>query len=248
MTKTIVITGGSRGIGAATARLAGKRGWSVALSYVANEKAAKETVAAVEAAGGKAIAVKSDHAVEADVTSLFDQAARSFGAIDGVVNNAGIAAPTAALADMDIERIRRVVDVNLTGAILVAREAVRRMAKSRGGRGGVLVNVSSVAAKLGAPNTYVDYAAAKGGVEALTVGLSKEVGPDGIRVVCIRPGVILTEIHAASGEPERPYKLGALAPLGRPGNPEEVGAAIVWMLDDDSSYVTGTILDVSGGR
>ena len=248
MTKTIIITGGSRGIGAATAKLAGKRGWSVVLSYVGNEKAANETVAAVAAAGGKAIAVKCDHVVEADVIGLFDQAARAFGAIDGVVNNAGIAAPTAALADMDIERIRKVVDVNLTGAILVARESIRRMAKSRGGRGGVLVNVSSVAARLGAPGTYVDYAAAKGGVEALTVGLSKEVGPEGIRVACVRPGVILTEIHAASGEPDRPYKLGAMAPLGRPGNPEEVGAAILWLVDDESSYVTGTILDVSGGR
>jgi NAD(P)-dependent dehydrogenase (short-subunit alcohol dehydrogenase family) len=248
MTKTIVITGGSRGIGAATARLAGKRGWSVVLSYVGNEKAAKETVGAVEAAGGKAIACKCDHVIEAEVIGLFDQAARAFGAIDGVVNNAGIAAPTAALADMDIERIRKVVEVNLTGAILVARESVRRMAKSRGGRGGALVNVSSVAAKLGAPGTYVDYAAAKGGVEALTVGLSKEVGADGIRVTCVRPGVILTDIHAASGEPERPYKLGAMAPLGRPGNPEEVAAAILWLLDDESSYVTGAILDVSGGR
>ena len=248
MTKTIIITGGSRGIGAATAKLAGKRGWSVALSYVGNEKAANETVAAVEAAGGKAIAVKCDHVVEAEVIGLFDRAARAFGTIDGVVNNAGIAAPTAALADMDIERIRRVVDVNLTGAILVARESIRRMAKSRGGQGGVLVNVSSAAAKLGAPGTYVDYAAAKGGVESLTVGLSKEVGPDGMRVVCVRPGVILTEIHAANGEPERPYKLGATAPLGRAGNPEEVAAAILWLLDDESSYVTGAILDVSGGR
>ena len=248
MSKTIVITGGSRGIGAATARLAGKRGWSVALSYVSNEQAAKDTVAAVESAGGKAIAVKSDHVVEAEVKDLFDRAAKVFGAIDGVVNNAGIAAPTSTLADMDIGRIRKVVEVNLTGALLVARESVRRMGKSRGGRGGVLVNVSSAAAKLGAPATYVDYAAAKGGVESLTVGLSKEVGPDGIRVVCVRPGVILTDIHAANGEPERPYKLGALAPLGRPGTAEEVAASILWLLDDEASYVTGTILDVSGGR
>jgi NAD(P)-dependent dehydrogenase (short-subunit alcohol dehydrogenase family) len=248
MSKTIVITGGSRGIGAATARLAGKRGWSVALSYVGNENAAKETVAAVEAAGGKAIAAKCDHVVEAEVIALFDQAARAFGPIDGVVNNAGAAAPSAALADMGIDRIRRMVEVNLTGAILVAREAIRRMARSRGGRGGVLVNVSSAAAKLGAPNTYVDYAAAKGGVESLTVGLSKEVGPDGIRVVAVRPGVILTEIHAANGEPDRPFKLGVLAPLGRPGTAEEVAEAILWLLADQSSYVTGTILDVSGGR
>ena len=248
MTKTIVITCGSRGIGAATAKLAGKRGWSVALSYVSNEKAAKETVAAVEAAGGKAIAVKCDHVVEAEVIALFDQAARAFGAIDGVVNNAGIVGPSAALADIDIARIRKIVEVNLTGAILVARESIRRMAKSRGGRGGVLVNISSAAAKLGAPNSYVDYAAAKGGVESLTVGLSKEVGPEGIRVVAVRPGVILTDIHASGGEPERPYKLGALAPLGRPGTAEEVAEAILWLLADESSYVTGAILDVTGGR
>ena len=248
MSKTIVITGGSRGIGAATAKLAGKRGWSVALSYVGNEKAAKETVAAVEAAGGKAIAVKCDHVIEADVIGLFDQATRAFGPIDGVVNNAGIVGTTAALADMEVGRIRQVVEVNLTGALLGAREAVRRMAKSRGGRGGVLVNNSSAAVKAGAPNTYVDYAAAKGGVETLTLGLSKEVGPEGIRVVCVRPGVILTEIHASGGEPDRPFKIGAMTPLGRPGTPEEVAEAMVWLLSDESSYVTGAILDVTGGR
>jgi NAD(P)-dependent dehydrogenase (short-subunit alcohol dehydrogenase family) len=248
MSKTIVITGGSRGIGAATARLAGKRGWSVALSYIGNEKAAKETVAAVEAAGGKAIAVKCDHVVEGEVVALFDQAVRAFGPIDGVVNNAGIIGQTAALADMDIGRIRKVVEVNLTGALLVAREAVRRMAKSRGGRGGVIVNNSSAAVKAGAPNIYVDYAAAKGGVETLTLGLSKEVGPEGIRVVCVRPGVILTEIHASGGEPDRPYKVGATTPLGRPGTAEEVAEAMVWLLSDEASYVAGAILDVTGGR
>jgi NAD(P)-dependent dehydrogenase (short-subunit alcohol dehydrogenase family) len=248
MSKTIVVTGGSRGIGAATAILAGKRGWAVALSYVGNEKAAAETVAAVASAGGKAIAVRCDQAVEADVVALFDAAEKAFGKVGGVVNNAGIAAPNALLADMDVKRIREVVDVNLTGALLVAREAVRRMGKSRGGAGGSLVNVSSVAAKLGAPTIYVDYAAAKGGVESLTVGLSKEVGPDGIRVNAVRPGVILTDIHAASGDPDRPHRLGKLAALGRPGEATEVGEAIVWLLSDESSYVTGTILDVSGGR
>jgi NAD(P)-dependent dehydrogenase (short-subunit alcohol dehydrogenase family) len=248
MTKTIVITGGSRGIGAATAKLCGKRGWSVALSYVGNKEAADESVAAVKAAGGKAIAVKCDHVVEADVVALFDEAKRAFGAIDGVVNNAGIVGTTSALADMDIERIRKIVDVNLTGALLVARESIRRMAKSRGGRGGVLVNISSAAVKAGAPNTYVDYASAKGGVETMTLGLSKEVGPEGIRVVAVRPGVILTDIHASGGEPDRPYKIGATTPLGRPGEPHEVAEAIVWMLADESSYVTGAILDVTGGR
>lgn len=248
MTKSIVITGGSRGIGAAAARLAGKRGWSVTLSYIGNEKAAKETVAAVEAAGGKAIAVKSDAAAEKDIVALFDAAARAFGPIDGVVNNAGIIGATAKLADMDAERIRRIVDVNVVGAILVARESVRRMAKSRGGRGGVLVNISSAAVKLGAPNIYVDYAAGKGAIETLTLGLSREVGPEGIRVSAIRPGVILTDIHASGGEPDRPYAIGATTPLGRPGTADEVAEAIVWLLSDESSYVAGAILDVTGGR
>ena len=249
MTKTIIITGGSRGIGAATAKLAGKRGWSVALSYVGNEKAANETVAAVAAAGGKAIAVKCDHVVEADVIGLFDQAARAFGAIDGVVNNAGIAAPTAALADMDIERIRKVVDVNLTGAILVARESIRRMAKSRGGQGGVLVNVSSAAAKLGAPGTYVDYAAAKGGVESLTVGL----------VEGSRSGRDARRLCSAGRDPHRDprgeRRAGAALQARRHGaawpaqaTRRKSRAAILWLLDDESSYVTGAILDVSGGR
>jgi len=248
MTKSIVITGGSRGIGAAAARLAGAEGWSVTLSYIGNEKAAKETVAAVEAAGGKAIAVKSDAAVEKDIVALFDTAAKTFGGIDGVVNNAGIVGPTAKLADMDAERIKRIVDINVTGAFLVAREAVRRMGKSFGGRGGSLVNISSAAVKLGAPGIYVDYAAGKGGIETLTLGLSREVGPDGIRVSAVRPGVILTDIHASGGEPDRPYKIGATTPLGRPGTAEEVAEAIVWLLGDKSSYVAGAILDVTGGR
>ena len=248
MTKSIVITGGSRGIGAAAARLAGAEGWSVTLSYIGNEKAAKETVAAVEAAGGKAIAVKSDAAVEKDIVALFDPAAKTFGGIDGVVNNAGIVGPTAKLADMDAERIKRIVDINVTGAFLVAREAVRRMGKSFGGRGGSLVNISSAAVKLGAPGIYVDYAAGKGGIETLTLGLSREVGPDGIRVSAVRPGVILTDIHASGGEPDRPYKIGATTPLGRPGTAEEVAEAIVWLLGDKSSYVAGAILDVTGGR
>jgi NAD(P)-dependent dehydrogenase (short-subunit alcohol dehydrogenase family) len=248
MTKSIVITGGSRGIGAATAKLAGAQGWSVTLSYIGNEKAARETAAAVEAAGGKALAVKSDASLEKDIVSLFDTAARTFGGIDGVVNNAGIVGVTAKLAEMDAERIKRIVDINVTGAILVAREAVRRMGKSHGGRGGSLVNISSAAVKLGAPNTYVDYAAGKGGIETLTLGLSREVGPDGIRVSAVRPGVILTDIHASGGAPDRPYQIGATTPLGRPGDPEEVAEAVIWLLGDKSSYVTGAIVDVTGGR
>ncbi|MBN8996271.1 MAG: SDR family oxidoreductase [Rhizobiales bacterium] len=248
MTRSIVITGGSRGIGAATARLAGKEGWSVTFSYIGNEKAAKETAAAVEAAGGKALAVKSDASVEKDIIALFDAATKAFGPIDGVVNNAGIVGVTAKLADMDYERIKRIVDINVTGAFLVAREAVRRMAKGRGGRGGSLVNISSAAVKLGAPNTYVDYAAGKGAIETLTLGLSREVGPDGIRVSAVRPGVILTDIHASGGAPDRPHQIGATTPLGRPGTAEEVAEAVVWLLGDKSSYVAGAVVDVTGGR
>lgn len=248
MTKSIIVTGGSRGIGAATARLAGKRGWSVAVNYVGNAEAAHATVREVEKAGGKGIAVRGDMSVEADVVALFDAAATAFGRIGGVVNNAGIGALAMPLAEMSAERIRSVVDVNLFGALLVAREAVRRMATSRGGGGGVIVNLSSAAAKLGAPNEFIDYAATKGGIESLTIGLSKEAGRDGIRVNAIRPGLIATELHASGGDPERAERLGVATPLGRAGSAEEVAEAIVWLLSDDASYVSGAILDVTGGR
>jgi len=249
MTKSIVITGGSRGIGAATARLAGKRGWSVAVNYAGNEQAAMETAAAVEAAGGKAIVVRGDVADEGDVIRIFDAAADAFGGIDGVVNNAGIiVAPPQPLADMSAARIRKVAAVNLVGAYLVAREGVRRMAKSRGGRGGVIVNLSSAAARLGAPNEYVDYAGTKGAIDTLTIGLAKEAGPEGIRVAAVRPGLIETDIHASGGSPGRAERLGASVPLGRSGTAEEVGAAIVWLLSDEASYVNGAILEVTGGR
>jgi NAD(P)-dependent dehydrogenase (short-subunit alcohol dehydrogenase family) len=248
MTKSIIITGGSRGIGAATAVLAGQRGWSVAINYVGNAEAATAIVDAVESAGGKAFALQGDVTQEADVVALFDATAKAFGRIDGVVNNAGIVGPTAALADMDIGRLRRIIDVNLLGALLVAREAARRLAKGKGGNGGVIVNLSSAAAKLGAPNVYVDYAAAKGAIESLTTGLSKELGSEGIRVAAVRPGLIETDIHASGGEPDRAVRLGATAPLGRAGTPEEVAHAIIWLLSDQASYVTGAILDVTGGR
>lgn len=249
MSKAIVITGGSRGIGAATARVAGSRGWSVAINYVSNESAARETVAAVEAAGGRAIARQGDVAREADVVALFDAALEAFGRIDAVSNNAGIIVPPAqTLAEMPLERLRRSIDVNVVGALLVAREGVRRMARSRGGAGGVIVNVSSAAARLGAAGEYVDYACAKGALDTLTLGLGREVAADGIRVVGVRPGLIETDIHASGGQPGRPEKLSATVPLLRSGKAEEVAEAIVWLMSDEASYVTAATLDVSGGR
>jgi NAD(P)-dependent dehydrogenase (short-subunit alcohol dehydrogenase family) len=248
MTKTIVITGGARGIGAATARVAAKRGWSVAFSYLSNDDAANATAAAVEAAGGKALAVRGDVGLESEVVALFDRAVEAFGPVDGVVNNAGIIARAMPFADMTAERIHRVVEVNVYGALLAVREGVRRMAKSRGGNGGAIVNLSSAAVKLGAANEFVDYAAAKGAMEPLTIGLSKELGPEGIRVNAVRPGLIETDIHAAGGSPDRARRLGVNVPLGRPGTADEVGAAIVWLLSDDASYVSGAVLDVTGGR
>lgn len=249
MSKSIVITGGSRGIGAATARLAGGRGWSVAINYVSNEAAAREVVAAVEAAGGKAIACRGDVASEADVVALFDAAQAAFGGIDAVANNAGIiVSPPQALADMPLQRLRRSIDVNVIGALLVAREGVRRMARTRGGRGGVIVNLSSAAARLGAAGEYVDYAAAKGALDTLTLGLGREVAADGIRVVGLRPGLIETDIHASGGQPGRPEKLAATVPMMRSGKPEEVAEAILWLMSDEASYVTAATLDVSGGR
>ncbi|MEO8667123.1 MAG: SDR family oxidoreductase [Bauldia sp.] len=250
MAKTIVITGGSRGIGAATARLAGKRGWSVAFSYRDNGEAAEATRRAIEAAGGKAIAVRGDVAREADVVAIFDAAAQAFGMIDGVVNNAGtIIGPPMPVAEMSLERLEKVVAVNVVGAYLVAREGVRRMGKMRGGRGGVIVNLSSAAAKLGGPGEYVDYAGSKGAVDSMTIGLAKEVaGKEGIRVVAVRPGMIETEFHALGGMPDRAERVGGTVPIGRAGTADEVAETIVWLLSDAASYVTGTIVEVTGGR
>jgi NAD(P)-dependent dehydrogenase (short-subunit alcohol dehydrogenase family) len=249
MSKNIVITGGSRGIGAATARLAGARGWSVTFSYQGNEAAAKESVAAVEKAGGKAVAVRAEITSEADVNALFDTAIKSFGPIDGVSNSAGIVlSPPAPLADMTVERIRKMMDVNVVGAMLVAREGVRRMARSRGGHGGSIVNVSSASSRLGSANEYVDYAASKGAIDSLTLGLAREAIGDGVRVNAIRPGVIDTEIHASGGQPGRQHRVGPQTPMGRAGTAEEVAETILWLLSDASSYINAAIIDVTGGR
>lgn len=252
MVKTILITGGSRGIGRATAIMAGQRGWSVGVNYAGNEQAAQDTVQAVHAAGGRAVAIKGDVAVEADVIAMFDTVEQAFGELDGLVNNAGIVAPTADLADMSIDRLKRLFDINILGSFLCAREAARRMSTKRGGhnpgRGGAIVNLSSAAARIGSPNLFVDYAASKGAIDTFTIGLSKELGPEGIRVNAVRPGIIETDIHASAGEPDRAARLAPTVPLRRSGTADEVAEAIIWLLDDASSYVTGALLDVAGGR
>ncbi len=245
--RVAIVTGGSRGIGRATAIAAAARGFRVCVGYVSNEAAAHEVVSAIEAKNGNAIAVKCDVGNERDILALFN-AADKFGTLGALVNNAGIVGPTARVEDMSAERIARMMAVNVTGSMLCAREAVKRMSTRHGGKGGVIVNLSSVAAKLGSPNTYVDYAASKGAVDSFTVGLGHEVAGEGIRVVAIRPGLIDTEIHASGGEPDRAHRLSHMVPMKRVGTAEEIANAIVWLISDEASYVTSAILDVSGGR
>jgi NAD(P)-dependent dehydrogenase (short-subunit alcohol dehydrogenase family) len=245
--KVVVITGGSRGIGRATAIRAAARGFRVVVGYATNKTAADEVVARIGASNGKAIAVKCDVGDERDILALF-KAADDFGTLGALVNNAGIVGPTARVEDMSAERIARMMAVNVTGSMLCAREAVKRMSTRHGGAGGVIVNLSSVAAKLGSPNTYVDYAASKGAVDSFTIGLGHEVAGEGIRVAAIRPGLIDTEIHASGGDPDRVHRLSSMVPMKRVGTAEEIANAVVWLMSDEASYVTSTILDVSGGR
>ena len=245
--KVVIITGGSRGIGRAATIAAAARGFRVVVGYASNEAAARDVVSTIEAKNGKAIAVKCDVGSENDILALF-KAADDFGVLGALVNNAGIVGPTARVEDMSAERITRMMAVNITGSMLCAREAVKRMSTRHGGKGGVIINISSVAARLGAANTYVDYAASKGAVDSFTVGLGHEVAGEGIRVAAIRPGLIDTEIHASGGEPDRAHRLSHMVPMKRVGTAEEIASAIVWLMSDEASYVTGTILDVSGGR
>jgi NAD(P)-dependent dehydrogenase (short-subunit alcohol dehydrogenase family) len=245
--KVVIITGGSRGIGRAAAIAAAARGFRVVVGYATNKAAADEVVARIGASNGKAIAVKCDVGSERDILALF-KAADDFGMLGALVNNAGIVGPTARVEDMSAARIARMMAVNVTGSILCAREAVKRMSTRRGGAGGVIVNLSSVAARLGSANTYVDYAASKGAIDTFTVGLGHEVAGEGIRVAAIRPGLIDTEIHASGGEPDRAHRLSSTVPMKRVGSAEEIANAIVWLMSDEASYVTSTILDVSGGR
>jgi NAD(P)-dependent dehydrogenase (short-subunit alcohol dehydrogenase family) len=248
MAKTIVVTGGSRGIGRAVAVGVGALGWSVGVGYREDRAAADATVAAVERAGGRAVALAGDVSVEADAMSLFEETEKALGRLDGAVLNAGIVGPPLPLAEMSEARLRRTIEVNIVGALLSAREAARRLSVSRGGGGGSIVLVSSAAARLGSPGEYVDYAASKGAVDTLCLGLARELARDGVRVNAVRPGVIDTDIHASGGQPDRPERLAPSIPIGRPGTAEEVAQAIVWLLGDDASYTTGALLDVTGGR
>jgi NAD(P)-dependent dehydrogenase (short-subunit alcohol dehydrogenase family) len=248
MSGTLLVTGGSRGIGAACCVRAARDGWAVAVNYNGSAEAAERVVAAIREAGGQAAAFKANVSDEAQVAALFDEAAAAFGPVAGLVNNAGIIDLKTAFADISAERFSRLMATNVTGAFLCAREAVRRMARSRGGNGGAIVNISSKAAVLGAPGDFVDYAMTKGAIDALTLGLGKEVAADGIRVNGIRPGLIETDMQAASGDPERARRLGRTVPMGREGQPEEIAEAVAWLLSPAAGYVTGVTFDVSGGR
>ena len=244
----MIVTGGGRGIGAATARLAAHRGYAVCVNYVRNPGAAHGVIDAIRDAGGRAIAVQADVAIEADVVRLFEETTRQFGRLTALVNNAGILEHHARLDEMDSARFERVFATNITGAFLCAREAVRHMSPRHGGRGGAIVNVSSMASSLGSPGEYVDYAASKGAMDSLTIGLAREVAEEGIRVNAVRPGVIYTDIHASGGEAGRVDRVKSAVPMKRGGQPEEVARAILWLASDEASYSTGTFIDVSGGR
>ncbi|MFG3694105.1 SDR family oxidoreductase [Stutzerimonas stutzeri] len=248
MSRVMLITGASRGIGAATARLAAAEGYALCLNYHHRQDAAQQLLDELQRSGARAIAVAADVADEAQVAALFAAIDAEFGRLDVLVNNAGMLERQMRLEDMDAARLARVLAVNVTGSFLCAREAVRRMSTRHGGNGGAIVNVSSIAAKLGAPNEYIDYAAAKGAIDSMTLGLAKEVAAEGIRVNAVRPGVIRTEIHASGGEPGRVERVKASVPMGRGGEAEEVAQAILWLASAKASYTSGALLDVSGGR
>jgi NAD(P)-dependent dehydrogenase (short-subunit alcohol dehydrogenase family) len=246
--KIMLITGGSRGIGAATAQLAAVEGYAVCISYLNNQAAAEDVVGAIRNSGGEAVAVAADVAREEDVVHLFDTVDRELGRVTALVNNAGILERHMRLDEMDAARLNRIFAANVTGSFICAREAVRRMSTRHGGSGGAIVNVSSVASRLGSPNEYIDYAASKGAIDTMTIGLAREVAEEGIRVNAVRPGVIYTEIHASGGEPGRVDRVKDAVPMKRGGDAVEVANAILWLLSGQASYTTGAVIDVAGGR
>ena len=248
MSAVVLITGASRGIGAATALLAARQGYAVAVNYSANSLAADEVVRQIRQAGGTAMAVQADVADEAQVLTMFEKVDAKLGRLTALVNNAGVVDQTSRVDAMSMARFRRMFEINVYGSFVCAREAVRRMSTRHGGAGGTIVNLSSVAARLGAPGQYVDYAAAKGAIDSFTVGLAKEVATEGIRVNAVRPGIIDTDIHASGGLPDRAREMAPQVPMQRPGSAEEVARSILWLMSPESSYTTGTVLDVTGGR
>ncbi len=244
----LLVTGGSRGIGAAACLVAARHGWRVAVNYASNEAAANAVVSEIKKAGGDAIAIRGDVGNAADIVSMFGAVDKHFGRLDGLVNNAGIVDYTARVDEMSADRLERMMRINVTGSILCAGEAVRRMSSRHGGQGGVIVNISSMAAVIGGSTQYVDYAASKAAIDTFTIGLSREVAAEGIRVNAIRPGIIETDIHASGGQPDRPKEMASSIPMKRTGEAEEVADAIVYLLSPSASYITGAILNVSGGR
>jgi NAD(P)-dependent dehydrogenase (short-subunit alcohol dehydrogenase family) len=245
---TIIITGSSRGIGAAVALLAAKRNYSVCVNYRTNHSSAEGVVEAIRSAGGRAVAVGADVSLEHDVKHLFDSCETAFGPIGAVVNNAGILETQMRVEAMSVARLQRIFATNVIGSFLCAREAVLRMSTKHGGSGGAIVNISSAAARIGSPGEYVDYAASKGAIDTMTIGLAKEVADDGIRVNAVRAGHIYTDMHASGGEPGRVDRLKDTVPMKRGGAPEEVAQAVLWLLSNEASYMTGSFVDVTGGR
>lgn len=246
--RVLLVTGGSRGIGAAICRLGGAAGYRVAVNYASNENAARSLVAEIETGGGEALAVQGDVGVEADVIAMFEAVDRAWGRLDALVNNAGIVDVKARVDEMSAARLERMMRINVVGPFLCAREAVRRMSTSHGGKGGAIVNISSAASVHGSAGEYVDYAASKGAIDTFTVGLAREVATEGVRVNAVRPGIIDTEIHASGGQPDRIARIKDMLPMKRPGTADEVAHAVLYLLSDEASYTTGAILNVSGGR
>ena len=246
--KVVIVTGGSRGIGAAVAKLAGQRNWNVCVNFKNNKSLADEVVNEITSLGGNAIAVAADISNENEVINLFERVDSELGTLSALVNNAGIITPQSKLVDMDANRLQKLFNTNVVGSFLCAREAIKRMSVKRGGDGGSIVNLSSAAARIGSPNEFIDYAASKGAIDTMTLGLSKEVGEEGIRVNAVRPGIIDTDLHSDTGDADRPEKLKQFVPMKRIGSSEEVANTVLWLMSKEASYVTGALVDVTGGR